>query len=296
MPGSWLSARAPRLRDIHEYLLVFSKGGFSRLESGESDIDKEEFMAGTLSIWEIPPESAKKVGHPAPFPVELASRVIRLFYTSATSSSIRSTVPAPPASQPSSTTAITSAMTSNPHTVKSPRNAWPRRFKRPRRAALSRHHSPCGLKETPVNRRTLKALWRNSTSQPFGNRIRAQSGGARLLGMAGLSLRQLQHRFLESFLILLSIALGVGVLTGMGAFLRFLVALEAEMLSSQAELQAVIVRPRTFDTTELWSAGAPPAVRLTADVVQPIQLTTEDLLAVEVSCPALPTSSRAAAQ
>lgn len=77
--GSWLSARAPRLRDIHEYLLVFSKGGFSRLESGESDIDKEEFMAGTLSIWEIPPESAKKVGHPAPFPVELASRVIRLF-------------------------------------------------------------------------------------------------------------------------------------------------------------------------------------------------------------------------
>ena len=36
-------------------------------------------MSSTLSIWEVPPESAKRVGHPAPFPVELASRVLRLF-------------------------------------------------------------------------------------------------------------------------------------------------------------------------------------------------------------------------
>ena len=77
--GSWMSAKSPRLRDIHEYLLVFTKEGFSRPDKGESDISKEEFMSGTLSVWNIPPESAKKVGHPAPFPLELADRVIRLF-------------------------------------------------------------------------------------------------------------------------------------------------------------------------------------------------------------------------
>lgn len=77
--GSWQSARSPRLRDIHEYLLVFAKQDFSRPDRGESDIDRDEFMAGTLSIWEIPPESAKRVGHPAPFPVALAERVLHLY-------------------------------------------------------------------------------------------------------------------------------------------------------------------------------------------------------------------------
>ncbi len=77
--GSWLSAKSPRLRDLHEYLLVFTKQGFSRPDRGESDIAKEDFMSGTLSIWNIAPESAQRVGHPAPFPVELADRVIRLF-------------------------------------------------------------------------------------------------------------------------------------------------------------------------------------------------------------------------
>lgn len=77
--GTWLSAKAPRLRDVHEYLLVFAKDDFSRLEDGESDIPRDEFLASTLSVWDINPESAKRVGHPAPFPVELASKVIRLF-------------------------------------------------------------------------------------------------------------------------------------------------------------------------------------------------------------------------
>jgi site-specific DNA-methyltransferase (adenine-specific) len=77
--GSWRSARAPRLRDVHEYLLVFAKGGYSRPERGESDIQRDEFMEATLSVWDILPESAKRVGHPAPFPVELAARVIQLY-------------------------------------------------------------------------------------------------------------------------------------------------------------------------------------------------------------------------
>lgn len=77
--GSWLSAKSPRLRDVHEYLLVFVKEDFSRPDRGVSDIERDEFLASTLSIWEVPPESARRVGHPAPFPVELAERVIRLY-------------------------------------------------------------------------------------------------------------------------------------------------------------------------------------------------------------------------
>ena len=77
--GSWMSAKAPRLRDLHEYLLVFAKGDYSRPDKGISTIGREDFMEATLSIWSIPPESAKKVGHPAPFPVKLAKRVIELY-------------------------------------------------------------------------------------------------------------------------------------------------------------------------------------------------------------------------
>ena len=77
--GSWRSARAPRLRDLHEYLLVFAKGSFTRPDKGTSNLSAEEFTESTLSVWEIMPVSAKKVGHPAPFPVELANRVIKLY-------------------------------------------------------------------------------------------------------------------------------------------------------------------------------------------------------------------------
>lgn len=77
--GSWMSAKAPRLRDLHEYLLVLVKEDFSRPDRGTSDITKEEFMQATLSVWEIPPERASRVGHPAPFPVALAERVVKLY-------------------------------------------------------------------------------------------------------------------------------------------------------------------------------------------------------------------------
>ena len=77
--GSWCSAKAPRLRDIHEYLLVFVKDFFSRPDKGVSDINKENFVTNTLSVWKIKPESARRIGHPAPFPLELAKRVISLY-------------------------------------------------------------------------------------------------------------------------------------------------------------------------------------------------------------------------
>ena len=77
--GSWMSASNPVLRDIHEYCIIFSKESFKRQVSGESTISKENFMESTLSIWNIAPEKAKKIGHPAPFPVELPKRFIDLY-------------------------------------------------------------------------------------------------------------------------------------------------------------------------------------------------------------------------
>ena len=78
--GSWQSASNPSLRDTHEYILVFSKGSFSRTAGSRHDtISKEEFLTYTKSVWEFPAESATRVGHPAPFPVELPYRCIQLY-------------------------------------------------------------------------------------------------------------------------------------------------------------------------------------------------------------------------
>jgi DNA modification methylase len=78
--GSWCSPSNPTLRDTHEYILIFSKGKFSRNGKGkESTIRRDEFLEYTKSVWEFPPESAERVGHPAPFPVELPYRCIQLY-------------------------------------------------------------------------------------------------------------------------------------------------------------------------------------------------------------------------
>ena len=77
--GSWLSASNPVIRDVHEYCLVFSKDSMKNSSGGISTIEKDEFMESTLSIWNINPEKAKKIGHPAPFPVELPKRFINLY-------------------------------------------------------------------------------------------------------------------------------------------------------------------------------------------------------------------------
>jgi len=79
--GSWMSASNPVLRDVHEYILIFSKGSFKRNKSKEQEnsIEKEQFMEWTKSVWTMNTESAKKVGHPAPFPVELPYRLIQLY-------------------------------------------------------------------------------------------------------------------------------------------------------------------------------------------------------------------------
>ncbi len=79
--GSWLSAGNPTLRDIHEYILIFSKETFSRKnpEERKNTISKEEFLELTKSVWTFPAEPATKIGHPAPFPVELPYRLIQLY-------------------------------------------------------------------------------------------------------------------------------------------------------------------------------------------------------------------------
>jgi DNA modification methylase len=87
--GSFRSAANPVLRDISERVIVASKGRFDRARSikqraaeglpHESTVLTEDFLALTLDIWSIPPESARRVGHPAPFPVELPEQLIRLY-------------------------------------------------------------------------------------------------------------------------------------------------------------------------------------------------------------------------
>lgn len=78
--GSWCSPSNPVLRDVHEYILIFSKGTFRRSGKGkESTITRDEFLEWTKSVWHFPAASAKKIGHPAPFPLELPYRLIQLF-------------------------------------------------------------------------------------------------------------------------------------------------------------------------------------------------------------------------
>jgi site-specific DNA-methyltransferase (adenine-specific) len=78
--GSWQSASNPVLRDVHEYILVFSKYNFKRDRgSKENSIDRDEFLDWTKSVWTFPAVSAKKIGHPAPFPEELPHRLIQLY-------------------------------------------------------------------------------------------------------------------------------------------------------------------------------------------------------------------------
>ncbi|MFO7299905.1 MAG: site-specific DNA-methyltransferase [Actinomycetes bacterium] len=87
--GSYRSAQNPVLRDVTERIVVFSKGRFDRARKPkqrekeglphESTISAEEFLEATLDVWEIPPESATRVGHPAPFPIALPRRLIELY-------------------------------------------------------------------------------------------------------------------------------------------------------------------------------------------------------------------------
>ena len=79
--GSWRSPTNPVLRDTHEYILVFQKPPFKRVAPKEraATISRDDFLEFTRSVWTFGPESAKRAGHPAPFPVELPRRLIELY-------------------------------------------------------------------------------------------------------------------------------------------------------------------------------------------------------------------------
>jgi site-specific DNA-methyltransferase (adenine-specific) len=87
--GSFQRPGNPVLRDLTERVIVASKGRFDRALSAkeragrelpsEASMTREDFMENTLDVWEIPAESATRVGHPAPFPIELPARLIELY-------------------------------------------------------------------------------------------------------------------------------------------------------------------------------------------------------------------------
>ena len=87
--GSFRSAANPVLRDVTERVIIASKGRFDRARTvqqraamdlpSQSDLGTDEFMELTLDLWQIPAESARRVNHPAPFPVELPEKLIKLF-------------------------------------------------------------------------------------------------------------------------------------------------------------------------------------------------------------------------
>jgi site-specific DNA-methyltransferase (adenine-specific) len=77
--GSFRSPTNPTLRDLTERVVIASKGRFDRAHGGNATIGPDEFMDATLDVWDLPAESAKRVGHPAPFPVELPQRLIELY-------------------------------------------------------------------------------------------------------------------------------------------------------------------------------------------------------------------------
>jgi site-specific DNA-methyltransferase (adenine-specific) len=87
--GSFRSPQNPVLRDVTERVVIASKGRFDRAlgrarrEAGglphEATIATEEFLEATLDVWEIPSESARRIGHPAPFPIALPQRLIELY-------------------------------------------------------------------------------------------------------------------------------------------------------------------------------------------------------------------------
>jgi len=77
--GSWMKTSAPGLRGMHEYIIVAGKGGkFFRKDVEDDKWAKKEFLKATLEVWRFPPETRKK-DHPAPFPLELPRRAIKLF-------------------------------------------------------------------------------------------------------------------------------------------------------------------------------------------------------------------------
>ena len=77
--GSWMSASAPYVITPVETILVMYKTRWEKMQKGKSDITRDEFIQWTNGVWNFSGESKTKIGHPAPFPIELPKRCIKLF-------------------------------------------------------------------------------------------------------------------------------------------------------------------------------------------------------------------------
>jgi site-specific DNA-methyltransferase (adenine-specific) len=77
--GSWMSASAPYVIAPVEVIIVLYKERWEKMSKGKSDITRDEFIDWTNGVWNFSGESKNRVGHPAPFPVELPKRCIKLF-------------------------------------------------------------------------------------------------------------------------------------------------------------------------------------------------------------------------
>lgn len=106
---------------------------------------------------------------------------------------------------------------------------------------------------------------------------------ARFKGVVHLSIKQLKYRFLESLLILLGIALGVGVVTGTETFLRYINTLQQSYLAEN--ITTVSVRPQMVNLSDLYSSGGVPAIRIAAPLTDPVELTVEHMLRAKQDVP-----------
>ncbi|MEA3345267.1 MAG: site-specific DNA-methyltransferase [Chloroflexota bacterium] len=77
--GSWMSASAPYVIAPVEVIVVLYKEHWKKSHKGESDITRDEFIEWTNGVWNFSGANRKRIGHPAPFPVELPRRCIKLF-------------------------------------------------------------------------------------------------------------------------------------------------------------------------------------------------------------------------
>jgi len=79
--GSFMSASAPYVIAPVELILVLYKDSWKKTSgSRKNDITKKEFMDWTNGVWTFNGQSKKGAGgHPAPFPIELPRRCIKLF-------------------------------------------------------------------------------------------------------------------------------------------------------------------------------------------------------------------------
>jgi site-specific DNA-methyltransferase (adenine-specific) len=70
-------------------VIIASKGRFDRAVSRtareqrglphKATIETDDFLEATIDVWEMPSASATRVGHPAPFPIDLPRRLIELY-------------------------------------------------------------------------------------------------------------------------------------------------------------------------------------------------------------------------